>query len=118
MRTTYKDYKESLDNFVQEFSTEDLTEDYHYDHFRDCNLKSRKYNKNHGREFFTDNLGWIVADGSFKGKYLIRTANGKSAEFAYYRYYILEGTQHNYKVYRVNIDDLPVKVAKKPKWAF
>jgi len=116
MGTTYKDYKESLDIFVQEFNTEDLTEDYKYDRLG-VNVPSRKFNSNHNIEFFTDNLGWYKVNGEFNGKYIIRTANGKSAEFAYYRYYILEGENLNYKVYRVNIENLPVKVAKKPKWA-
>lgn len=117
MRTTYKDYKESLENFVKDFNTEDLTEDYHWDHWRDCNPKSRKYSHIHGREFFTP-TGWMCVDGALYGnKYLIRTTDARGAQFSYYRYYILEGEQDNYKVYRVNIDDLPVKVAKKPKWA-
>ena len=112
--TTYNEYKEKINNFVEMFNTNDLTETYHYDHFRDYNPKSRKYNNNHGREFFVDGKWQFIDGGLYGKKYLIRTSNGKSAEFAYYRYYILEGTQHNYKVYRVNLEDLPVKVAKAP----
>ena len=115
MNTNYTQYKESLENFIKEVNTEDLVEAYHYDRWSK-NIPSRNFNPRHNPEFFTSS-GWMVVDGEFNGKYLIRTANGKSSEYAYYRYFILEGENLNYKVYRVNIENLPVKVAKKPKWA-
>ena len=116
MNTNYIEYKESIENFVKEFNTKDLKADFYYDRLGK-NVPSRKFNPRHNTEFFTTS-GWLVVDGEFDGKYIIRTANGKSSEYAYYRYFILEGKTLNYKIYRVNIEDLPVKVAKKPKWAF
>jgi len=110
--TTYTEYKEKLNNFVADFNTNDQTETYHYDRWGK-NIPSRKFNPRHNPEFFTS-LGWQVVNGEFNGKYIIRTANAKSSEFSYYRYYILEGSTLNYKVYRVNIENLPVKVAKAP----
>ena len=115
--STYEEYKARLVEFAKGFDTNNANEVYNYNDFADKNEKSRAYNRVHTHEFITTTVGWtqLTRKNEFNGKILVKTHNAKSGEFAYYRYYILEGTQENYKVYRVNPDDLPVKVAKRPK---
>ena len=129
MKTTYETYKAGLENFVVELksATQDLELVYHEDYSAEnkewsVSVKDKSsYNHNHSKEVFI-NGQWIywghtINGGGFSGSTkgsIMRTFDRYGNP---YRYYFIVGDNQQdktLKVWALDKNSFPVKVAHKP----